>query len=86
MARHMKLTTIPTDQHPFSVKRYHQLRDELDSAMCGFRNLQYADNTEAARIADMITEAYCQICEIWEAVQEIEAIERSMLAEEEADA
>jgi hypothetical protein len=52
--------------------------------MCGFRNLQYADNTEVARIAGMITEAYCQIGEIWEAVQEIEAIERSKLAETEA--
>lgn len=84
MGRHMKLTTIPTDQHPFSVKRYHQLRDELDSAMCGFRNLQYAGNTEAARIAGMIAEAYCQIGEVWEAVQEIEEIERSELTEEEA--
>jgi len=86
MAQHTKLTTIPTDQHPFSVKRYHHLRDELDSAMCGFRNLQYADNTGFARIAGMIAEAYCQIGEVWDAVQEIEAIERSMLAEEAAEA
>lgn len=39
MARHTKFTTIPTDQHPFSVKRYHHLLDELDSAMCGFPKL-----------------------------------------------
>lgn len=34
----------------------------------------------------MIAEAYCQIGEVWNAVQEIEAIERSRLAEEEGEA
>ena len=82
MMSYIPLSKTPTDQHPVIAKSYRYLLDELDSAMCGFRNLQYAGNTEVARIAGMIAEACCQIGEVWEAVQEIEAIERSRLAEE----
>lgn len=76
MMSYIPLSETPTDQHPFNAKRYRHLLDELDSAMCGFRNLQYAGNTEAAILAGMIAEAYCQIGGVWEAVQEIENRER----------
>ena len=83
---YIPLCETPTDRHPFNLDRYRRLIAELEEAVYAFNKLRSAGHPYLDDLIEQTEEASRAVRLLWNGVHTVEAIERSMLAEEEAEA
>jgi len=83
---YIPLCETPTEKHPFNLDRYRRLLAELAEAADAFDKLSCAGHPYLDDLIDQTEQANRAVQLLWGGVHTVEAIERSMLAEEESDA
>ncbi|WP_019199276.1 hypothetical protein [Afipia birgiae] len=75
-----------TDRHPFNLDRYRRLLAELAEAADAFDKLSCAGHPYLEDLIEQTEDASRAVRLLWNGVHTVEAIERSMLAEEKSEA
>lgn len=83
---YIPLCETPTDKHPFNFDRYRRLLAELAEAADAFDKLSCAGHPYLEDLIEQTEEVSRAVRLLWNGVHTVEAIERSMLAEEKSEA